>query len=116
MRAYSFARSGAPAKRVVRPVAFAHRPKALCFYAPPIGVATLSMSAEHGGDAEIGSARSRCPTLSRSWCVLRRILRTEGPPPIVYDPTDGDELAAREAKERARAQSDDDDPAGGIGR
>jgi hypothetical protein len=43
-------------------------------------------------------------------------LRTEGPPPIVYDPTDGDELAAREAKERAQAQSDDDDPPGGIGR
>src|SRR5262249_37956201 len=29
--------------------------------------------------------------------------RLEGPAPIVYDPTDGDELAEREAKERARA-------------
>ena len=47
----------------------------------------------------------------------RERLRIEGPPPIVYDPTDGDELAAREAKERARASSEeDDDPAGGIGR
>jgi hypothetical protein len=46
----------------------------------------------------------------------RERLRIEGLPPIVYDPTDGDELAAREAKERARAQSDDDDSPGGIGR
>jgi hypothetical protein len=43
-------------------------------------------------------------------------LRLEGPPPIVYDPTDGDELAAREAKERVRAQSDDGDASGGVGR
>jgi hypothetical protein len=35
---------------------------------------------------------------------------------LFYDPTDGDKLAAREAKERARAQSDHDDPPGGIGR
>ena len=43
--------------------------------------------------------------------------RIEGPAPIVYDPTDGDELAEREAKERARARArDEDDPPGGIGR
>ena len=41
--------------------------------------------------------------------------KLEGPAPIVYDPTDGDELAEREAKERARAR-DEDDPPGGIGR
>ena len=40
----------------------------------------------------------------------RERLRIEGPPPIVYDPPDGDELPALEAEERARARSDDDDP------
>jgi hypothetical protein len=67
------------------------------------------------------SPRRNCLLLDRWGQIKERRaqlerLHTEGPPPIVYDPTDGDELAAREAKERARARSGDDDSPGGIGR
>ena len=46
-------------------------------------------------------------------------LQELGPRRIVYDPTDGDELAEREAREaeaRARAEAQENDPPGGIGR
>ncbi len=46
--------------------------------------------------------------------VDRGPLINQAPPPIVYDPTDGDELA--EAERRRKQQQNDDDPPGGIGR